>query len=436
MKRLIAILLAVVLVAGGLGGFVYAQEDPVNEVHVHFWSGYNYAMWGNNFTDHEVTGYMSCGTGFYNTDDTSNLSVTDLAISLTSDVEFDRVYPQPATVDPPTYEWFFGDIPEALSEFDQGGARVSKADPTPFYPGFDASRSVDKTEFSAPDTQYLRITIMPRQPWQSIVVSMEGFDNELVSTVIASVDYDDTDPKQHIALDPDGQKLLIFMDNPVVGKPYTYDVTIGVTPKVDKLEFMPPVYIQGSDQIAWDKPEGSSFSRTIAGLGTWTYSAQGNYVWGWNDRERRGLNLRSYSYIPMEDFAIKHMSIDFDRRPDNDKIAITEATFSLRDGATYDLAIDDVIVSIDGLDITIPAGSFVKKGNNERYTFVSHEGVEPKVKMMLDFDKGEWSFKVSKIDASVVDNYDGVDVVFCIGYMAAIERINMQIGGLSYIAEY
>jgi hypothetical protein len=205
---------------------------------------------------------------------------------------------------------------------------------------------------------------------------------------------------------------------------------------MNKVEFMPPVYIQGSDQIAWGTPEGDSFSRTIPDLGTWTYSAQGNYTWKWNDRERRGLSLRSYSYIPMEDFAIKHMSIDFDRRPNNDKIAITEAIFSLRDGATYDLAIDDVMVSIDGLDITVPTGSFVKQGNNERYTFVSHEGVEPKVKMTLDFDRGEWSFKVSKIDASVIDNYDGVDVAFYIGHIAAIERINMQIGGLSYIAEY
>ena len=435
MKKIITILLAVVLVAGGLGGFAYA-DDPVNEVHVHFWSGYNYVESGNNFTDHEVTGYSSWGTGFYNTDDASDSPVDALGISLNSDVEFDALRPEPTTVAPPSYEWCLGDIPEAVWEGDQGGARVSKADPTRFYPGFDASRSADKTEFSALDTQTLRITVTPRRPWQSIVVSMRGVDNELVSTVIASVGYDDTDPSQHIALGPDGQNLLIFMENPVVGKLYTYDVTIKVTPKMNPVEFMPQVYIQGSDEIAWAKPEGDSFSRTIPGLGTWTYSAQGNYVWEWNDRERRGLSLRSYSYIPMEDFAIKHMSIDFDRRPNNDKIAITEAIFSLRDGATYDLAIDDVIVSIDGLDITIPAGSFVKEGNNERYTFVSHEGVEPKVKMMLDFDKGEWSFKVSKIDASVVDNYDGVDVVFCIGYMAAIERINMQIGGLSYIAEY
>lgn len=55
--------------------------------------------------------------------------------------------------------------------------------------------------------------------------------------------------------------------------------------------------------------------------------------------------------------------------------------------------------------------------------------------MKLDFDEGEWSLKIHDIDASAINNYDGVDVAFCIGYMAARENIDMQIGGLSYIVE-
>ncbi|GAI90640.1 unnamed protein product, partial [marine sediment metagenome] len=47
----------------------------------------------------------------------------------------------------------------------------------------------------------------------------------------------------------------------------------------------------------------------------------------------------------------------------------------------------------------------------------------------------EWSLIVRDINADLVDNSDGVTVIFAIGDNAAIEVINMKIGGLSYSAE-
>jgi hypothetical protein len=55
--------------------------------------------------------------------------------------------------------------------------------------------------------------------------------------------------------------------------------------------------------------------------------------------------------------------------------------------------------------------------------------------MVIDFDEGNWSLIVRDIDASLLDNSDGVTVVFAVGASAAIELINMRIGGLSYTAE-
>ena len=61
--------------------------------------------------------------------------------------------------------------------------------------------------------------------------------------------------------------------------------------------------------------------------------------------------------------------------------------------------------------------------------------------MKLDFDKGEvehasvnlaWNLKVDKVDASIVDNSDGVDVTFTIGSMSAVDNIDMRIDRLSY----
>jgi len=138
----------------------------------------------------------------------------------------------------------------------------------------------------------------------------------------------------------------------------------------------------------------------------------------------------------IEDFAVQSMLIDFDRRPNQDEIVIGKAVFSLPEGASYDLDVDDVTITVDDVLITISAGSFIRAGNKEKYVFTSTEGVEPKVHMKLDFNKGEWSLKVSKIDASAIDNHDGVDLTFAIGSLSAREKLDMWVERLSHTAEY
>lgn len=140
--------------------------------------------------------------------------------------------------------------------------------------------------------------------------------------------------------------------------------------------------------------------------------------------------------IPVAESNIQHVSIDFDtRRPNNDRIAISEATIVLGENATYDLSLDDVVVNVDGVHIIIPAGSFIKKGNNESYHFESSNGDEPQINMELDFEKGARSLKVSKIDAGAIDNSNGVEITMEIGMdLYAGELINMQVGGLTFIA--
>jgi hypothetical protein len=178
---------------------------------------------------------------------------------------------------------------------------------------------------------------------------------------------------------------------------------------------------------------GSSISYTLDETLTWTWSADGVYMWDWFEQVGKAVEFQSHYGEGIDDFAVEHMFVDFDRRPKLDEI-VGEATFHLQEGTTYDLAVDDVTVSIDGVDITISAGSFEKK-SGERYTYESYGGAEPKITMKLDLDEGEWTLKVHDIDASAINGYNGVDVAFCIGYMAAKETIYMQIGDLSYIAE-
>jgi hypothetical protein len=171
-------------------------------------------------------------------------------------------------------------------------------------------------------------------------------------------------------------------------------------------------------------------------VGTWTVSAEGDYVWHWSESYGRAVEFQSFYGEGIEDFAIDHTFINFNRRPRLDEI-VGKAGFHLAEDATYDLSVDDVTVNIDGIDITIPAGSFRKRIflGGERYVYNSPWWGKPKIVMELDFEDGEWRLLVHDIDASAINSYDGVDVSFCIGYMASKESIDMRIGGLSYIAE-
>ncbi|MEJ2739411.1 MAG: hypothetical protein P8105_06250, partial [Dehalococcoidia bacterium] len=71
--------------------------------------------------------------------------------------------------------------------------------------------------------------------------------------------------------------------------------------------------------------------------------------------------------------------------------------------------------------------------NYEKYHYQSsHHGSGPKVEMWLDFDRGTWSVTVMNVDASSVDNSDGVDVSLMIGELLGSEHIEMNVTGLTY----
>jgi len=55
--------------------------------------------------------------------------------------------------------------------------------------------------------------------------------------------------------------------------------------------------------------------------------------------------------------------------------------------------------------------------------------------MILDFDEGHWSLLVHNVDASAVDNCDGLDMTFSIGSMSTAEHVDMWVDRLSYIAQ-
>jgi hypothetical protein len=63
---------------------------------------------------------------------------------------------------PPAYTWSFGSLLDG-SQVSADAGIVWGKDRFSMVPGFDASRSFDKTEFSAPGTQTMTVTVTPRE---------------------------------------------------------------------------------------------------------------------------------------------------------------------------------------------------------------------------------------------------------------------------------
>jgi len=296
-KKIIAIVLAVALIAGGLVSLTYAQEESVNSIHVAFDTIRTYAVPGDDFLNHEVIGGKNWGVAITNEHNESEAPVTGLTVTLNSDLEFDvveneEILTQP---DPSTYEWFFGELPDG--GFTGTGVWVLTPDPSfTFTPGFDASRSMDKTEFlqsEGTQTQTVTITVTPRQP-------------DVTGLVIAvAADYNPLAPDEYDLVDAvipaagDWQPLIIPANDLELDEAWTTTVEIEVTPKVPQVEFMPWVYIFFLESTASGTIEDSSAScpmhdpaNLVEEVGIWTVSGEGSYVWHWDELLGRAVKLQ------------------------------------------------------------------------------------------------------------------------------------------------
>ncbi|MBA7578924.1 hypothetical protein ES708_20790 [subsurface metagenome] len=291
MKKIIAVLLVAVLVTGGLGSVAYALDEPVNGVKLDFHTSWIYNSPGDVFTQsvEPVTGQRKWFTAIYE----SVEPVTGANLSLTSNLPLRWLHPEPETIDPPTYQWSFGDVSWA-----KAGVGFADSDPSPvdFFPGFDASRVIvdNKTGFlqsEGTQTQILNLTVTPRDSTK-IDLRVQAPENELVNPVITSPT---TDESKGIWLSPDGHDLQIYPTGLELNKQWSITVTIDVTPKVPQLEYMPFVEVHRGTPSGSGTDSGSYFSYNVPELGTWTWSTTGTYDWQWRDSIVREVHWSSCS---------------------------------------------------------------------------------------------------------------------------------------------
>lgn len=306
MKKVIAILLSVVLVSGVLGSLVYAQDPDPNQVGTEFVTDWLYDVWeGDSFVGIDPgTGSLISVTGYknrwrahlHNWQDGTAPPVADLALALDSNLEFEWMDPEAVMQDPPTpgwdftYGWSFGSVADDSHVDASAGGPITEV-PVTFEPAFNVSRSFDSL-FEGTDTQARTLTIdlTPGAESQGLGIMVAAYEDDLVSPLITG--YSTPDPvNDQVELRDEGHRLDI---RPAGSGPWTFTVTMEVTPKTPKIEFMPWVIVGWTEFLA-SSPEpsvDSSLSHSAAEAGNWTWSAEGTYAWNWKEVVTRNVFLR------------------------------------------------------------------------------------------------------------------------------------------------
>ena len=292
MKKILPLVIATVFLAMTVAMVLPLAPSAVaqqaeNRVGAQFSTHWNYDSPEDTFTNGEVTGKKD-----WHANMGSRVPLTGLTLTLDSALNFDHIMKENlTTTGPPTYVWSMspsGTSSDAYVGF--GSLDSPGAVPVTFPPGFDASRSADKTEFSAPGTQTLTITVTPRVATEQLAILVFADENGLVNPVITSPTSGDG-----IELRQEGHQLVISPAGLALNTTWTIDVTIQVTPKVPDIEYLPYVAIGWRESLGSDTASGNSLSLPVADMGTWTWSAEGSYEWQWTDELIRQVSWSPYA---------------------------------------------------------------------------------------------------------------------------------------------
>jgi len=267
-----------------------------NLVNVGFSEEYDYKVSGDSFINKEVTVEEWWRTNLLNISDETGAPVTGLRLTLDSEVSFGGVEDEFLTMrGPPTYEWFLGDIPDGETVVHTGGywpwdAYVRRSSTSKLTPGYDVSRSFDKTVFSAPGIQTLTITLTPREESiDKVTIFVHTDEDAFVDPVVLS--YSATSGGD-VKIEQGGHRSGIHSVPVEHDTPLVVTVSLQVTPKVPLVHYKPGTSILPHRFSVPDRgiTTGSSVSFTTE-VGTWTWSADGDYVWDWVGPHGPGVSV-------------------------------------------------------------------------------------------------------------------------------------------------
>lgn len=253
-----------------------------NLIRVHFEKERWYTISGDTINNLPLTNQMVWrALQPINEPDETGAPVTGLQLTLDSEKALEVEHDKLVEMGPPIYVWSFGTLVEEPELTGWGwDAFAIEQSQAKIAPGFDAFRSFNTTEFSVVSTQVMTITITPRDEKIEQVSIFVHTDNDTYSDVVV-VSYSSTSGGD-ISITEGGHRSGIQITLVEVNASLTVTVTLQVTPKVPCIVYTPYTAINThySSVAESDVATGSSVSFTNE-VGTWTWTADGDYVWHW-----------------------------------------------------------------------------------------------------------------------------------------------------------
>jgi len=264
-------------------GWVPPSDSPEgNLIRVHFGKEHQFDISGDTFVNRPMTSQIVWrALQPVNEPDETGASVTGLRLTLDSEMVLGVEHDKLTKMGPPVYEWSLGDLVE---EPERTGwswdAFVIGQSRTKITPGFDASRSFDKTEFSATGIQTVTITVTPRDEQIDRVEIFVHTDEDAFADVVV-VSYSSTNGGD-VSITEGGHRSGIHSIPAETDIPLTVTVTLRVTPKVPCIAYTPytAINLHRPSVAESGVTTGSSVSFTDE-AGTWIWTADGDYVWYW-----------------------------------------------------------------------------------------------------------------------------------------------------------
>lgn len=152
----------------------------------------------------------------------------------------------------------------------------------------------------------------------------------------------------------------------------------------------------------------------------------GSFASNWSADRALGDVGPQRSIFPMPCFNISDLTVKDRSGTLNDEVHLSKGGFRLPAPNTLNLATDTVKVTVDGLVVSLPPGSFVQRAGHNDFTYNTASGVKPKIEMRLNFEKNTWELDFTKGDVSLITTADGVDVTLLVGAYESTAHVTVS----------
>ena len=284
---------------------VIAQEDQANRVGVNFETRYEYSTMYNEVDNVQLTARQKhYSSGIHNHEDSTHQIVEDPVLTFTTTHHI-RGFDDRGLINSNPFTWALPDFGECHGD----GRGVSIDEPATFKPGFDARRVVDLVDFTPPGgTQTVMVEVTLREGRDQLQIWIRPRDDLVIQNITSYL------------VDPPGVGWIYFSDrrdelcwgisDPTVGMTYTLIVNVDVRlrEKVESVSYKPEVRVEARSLVSYGEVFGDRVRRETE-LGTWEWTAKGEYLWYWEEwiirsviftANRVGVNFETrYEYATM-----------------------------------------------------------------------------------------------------------------------------------------